>query len=151
MMGVVFYIVGGNVGLLSIFVFIGLMFIYVIIGFVIVFVVGIVVVYLFGFEDVLFDGSQQLVVGKSYESSGEIIYSLIKGEVKVLSEVNDGVFFVGIMGKGFVIEFEEGEVVLFVYGSVIIIFKIKYVIGIMSDQGVEIFIYIGLDMVKFEG
>ncbi|WP_339203472.1 PTS beta-glucoside transporter subunit IIABC [Bacillus sp. FSL K6-1366] len=144
MTGVASYIVGGNAGLPSIPVFIGPTFIYAMIGLVIAFAAGTAAAYLLGFEDVPSDGSQQ-------PGSREIIHSPIKGEVKALSEVKDGVFSAGIMGKGFAIEPEEGEVVSPVRGSVTTIFKTKHAIGITSDQGAEILIHIGLDTVKLEG
>lgn len=148
MTGVASYIVGGNAGLPSIPVFIGPTFIYAMIGLVIAFAAGTAAAYLLGFEDVPSDGSQQPAV---HEGSREIIHSPIKGEVKALSEVKDGVFSAGIMGKGFAIEPEEGEVVSPVRGSVTTIFKTKHAIGITSDQGAEILIHIGLDTVKLEG
>ncbi|MCC8354516.1 PTS beta-glucoside transporter subunit IIABC [Bacillus sp. AF23] len=148
--GVASYIVGGNAGLPSIPVFIGPTFIYAIIGLVISFVAGTAAAYLIGFEDVPSESDQPSVTN-GHQGSGEIIHSPIKGEVKALSEVNDGVFSAGIMGKGFAIEPEEGEVVSPVYGSVTTIFKTKHAIGITSDQGAEILIHIGLDTVKLEG
>ena len=148
MTGVASYIVGGNAGLPSIPVFIGPTFIYAMIGLVIAFAAGTAAAYLLGFEDVPSDGSQQPAL---HEGSREIIHSPIKGEVKALSEVKDGVFSAGIMGKGFAIEPEEGEVVSPVRGSVTTIFKTKHAIGITSDQGAEILIHIGLDTVKLEG
>ncbi|MDQ7725990.1 PTS beta-glucoside transporter subunit EIIBCA [Bacillus halotolerans] len=148
--GVASYIVGGNAGLPSIPVFIGPTFIYAIIGLVIAFVAGTAAAYLIGFEDVPSESDQPSVTN-GHQGSGEIIHSPIKGEVKALSEVNDGVFSAGIMGKGFAIEPEEGEVVSPVYGSVTTIFKTKHAIGITSDQGAEILIHIGLDTVKLEG
>ncbi|WOC56788.1 beta-glucoside-specific PTS transporter subunit IIABC [Bacillus halotolerans] len=149
--GVASYIVGGNAGLPSIPVFIGPTFIYAIIGLVIAFVAGTAAAYLIGFEDVPSESNQQPSVTNGHQGSGEIIHSPIKGEVKALSEVNDGVFSAGIMGKGFAIEPEEGEVVSPVYGSVTTVFKTKHAIGITSDQGAEILIHIGLDTVKLEG
>ncbi|QQF63036.1 PTS glucose transporter subunit IIA [Bacillus mojavensis] len=149
--GVASYIVGGNAGLPIIPVFIGPTFIYAIIGLVIAFVAGTAAAYLIGFEDVPSESDQQPSVTNGHQDSGEIIHSPIKGEVKALSEVNDGVFSAGIMGKGFAIEPEEGEVVSPVYGSVTTIFKTKHAIGITSDQGAEILIHIGLDTVKLEG
>ncbi|MDP4524443.1 beta-glucoside-specific PTS transporter subunit IIABC [Bacillus halotolerans] len=149
--GVASYIVGGNAGLPSIPVFIGPTFIYAIIGLVIAFVAGTAAAYLIGFEDVPSESDQQPSVTNGHQGSGEIIHSPIKGEVKALSEVNDGVFSAGIMGKGFAIEPEEGEVVSPVYGSVTTVFKTKHAIGITSDQGAEILIHIGLDTVKLEG
>ncbi|AZV49532.1 PTS beta-glucoside transporter subunit EIIBCA [Bacillus halotolerans] len=149
--GVASYIVGGNAGLPSIPVFIGPTFIYAIIGLVLAFVAGTAAAYLIGFEDVPSESDQQPSVTNGHEGSGEIIHSPIKGEVKALSEVNDGVFSAGIMGKGFAIEPEEGEVVSPVNGSVTTVFKTKHAIGITSDQGAEILIHIGLDTVKLEG
>ncbi|MEC0278268.1 beta-glucoside-specific PTS transporter subunit IIABC [Bacillus halotolerans] len=148
--GVASYIVGGNAGLPSIPVFIGPTFIYAIIGLVIAFVAGTAAAYLIGFEDVPSESDKPSVTN-GHQGSGEIIHSPIKGEVKALSEVNDGVFSAGIMGKGFAIEPEEGEVVSPVYGSVTTVFKTKHAIGITSDQGAEILIHIGLDTVKLEG
>ncbi|UTL72598.1 beta-glucoside-specific PTS transporter subunit IIABC [Bacillus halotolerans] len=148
--GVASYIVGGNAGLPSIPVFIGPTFIYAIIGLVISFVAGTAAAYLIGFEDVPSESDQPSVTN-GHQGSGEIIHSPIKGEVKALSEVNDGVFSAGIMGKGFAIEPEEGEVVSPVYGTVTTVFKTKHAIGITSDQGAEILIHIGLDTVKLEG
>lgn len=141
MTGVASYIVGGNAGLPSIPVFIGPTFIYAMIGLVIAFAAGTAAAYLLGFEDVPSDGSQQPAV---HEGSREIIHSPIKGEVKALSEVKDGVFSAGVMGKGFAIEPEEGEVVSPVRGSVTTIFKTKHAIGITSDQGAEILIHLSL-------
>ncbi|PLS09928.1 beta-glucoside-specific PTS transporter subunit IIABC [Bacillus halotolerans] len=149
--GVASYIVGGNAGLPSIPVFIGPTFIYAIIGLVIAFVAGTAAAYLIGFEDIPSESNQQPSVTNGHQGSGEIIHSPIKGEVKALSEVNDGVFSAGIMGKGFAIEPEEGEVVSPVYGSITTVFKTKHAIGITSDQGAEILIHIGLDTVKLEG
>ncbi|USP95351.1 beta-glucoside-specific PTS transporter subunit IIABC [Bacillus vallismortis] len=146
--GVASYIVGGNAGLPSIPVFIGPTFIYAMIGLVIAFAAGTAAAYLIGFEDVPSDSDQRPSV---YEGSGEIIHSPIKGEVKSLSEVNDGVFSAGVMGKGFAIEPEEGEVVSPVHGSVTTVFKTKHAIGMTSDHGAEILIHIGLDTVKLEG
>lgn len=90
------------------------------IGLVIAFAAGTAAAYLLGLEDVPSDGSQQPAV---HEGSREIIHSPIKGEVKALSEVKDGVFSAGVMGKGFAIEPEEGEVVSPVRGSVTTILK----------------------------
>ncbi|PRS07250.1 beta-glucoside-specific PTS transporter subunit IIABC [Bacillus halotolerans] len=149
--GVASYIVGGNAGLPSIPVFIGPTFIYAIIGLVIAFVAGTAAAYLIGFEDVPSESDQHPSVTNGHQGSGEIIHSPIKGEVKALSEVNDGVFSAGIMGKGFAIDPEEGEVVSPVNGSVTTVFKTKHAIGITSDQGAEILIHIGLDTVKLEG
>lgn len=120
MTGVASYIVGGNAGLPSIPVFIGPTFIYAIIGLVIAFAAGTAL-------RICLDSRMCLLTATSdrlcMKAKREIIHSPIKGEVKALSEVNDGVFSAGIMGKGFAIEPEEGEVVSPVHGSVTTILK----------------------------
>lgn len=56
-----------------------------------------------------------------------------------------------MMGDGFVIELIEGMFVLLINGEVMIVFLIKYVIGLKIVEGIEIFIYVGLDIVNLKG
>lgn len=56
-------------------------------------------------------------------------------------------FLIGILGKGVVIIFKEGKVVVLFDGIVMILFLIKYVIGIIFDNGCELLIYIGLNII----
>lgn len=76
---------------------------------------------------------------------------LFNGKIVLLIDVKDGVFVSEIIGKGIVIYFIEGLVYLLVNGVVLKLFYIYYVIGIIFDEGVEIFIYVGIDMVKLNG
>lgn len=80
-----------------------------------------------------------------------ILKSFLMGKVLLLSEVLDKVFFFGVMGKGIVIDLEVGEFVVLVDGEIMIIFLIGYVVGIIMIDGVEILIYIGMDMVELNG
>ena len=81
----------------------------------------------------------------------EVIVSPLTGEVKSLSSLNDPVFSAGTMGKGIAIEPTIGEVVSPVNGTIKAIFPTKHAIGIMSDEGVEILIHIGINTVQLEG
>lgn len=75
----------------------------------------------------------------------------VTGEVIPLSEVPDQAFASGMMGPGFGVKIENGEIKSPVDGKVMMIFPTKHAIGIVSDNGLEILIHIGLDTVKLDG
>lgn len=79
------------------------------------------------------------------------ISSPLTGEVKPLSEAVDPVFAQGVMGDGLLIEPEQGELVAPVNGTVTVLFPSKHAIGIVSDEGVELLMHIGMDTVNLEG
>ena len=79
------------------------------------------------------------------------ITSPLAGEVKELSQATDPVFAQGLMGRGVVIVPSQGELVSPVNGTVTVFFPTKHAIGILSDEGVEILMHIGMDTVNLEG
>ena len=79
------------------------------------------------------------------------ITSPLAGEVKELSQATDPVFAQGLMGRGVVIVPSQGELVSPVNGRVTVFFPTKHAIGILSDEGVEILMHIGMDTVNLEG
>ena len=79
------------------------------------------------------------------------IISPLAGEVKELSQATDPVFAQGLMGRGVVIVPSQGELVSPVNGRVTVFFPTKHAIGILSDEGVEILMHIGMDTVNLEG
>ena len=79
------------------------------------------------------------------------ITSPLAGEVKELSQATDPVFAQGLMGRGVVIVPSKGELVSPVNGRVTVFFPTKHAIGILSDEGVEILMHIGMDTVNLEG
>ena len=81
----------------------------------------------------------------------EIVKTPIKGNVLPLSQAKDEAFAEGILGKGVVIEPQEGKVVAPFNGTVMSLFPTKHAIGIVSDKGLELLIHIGLDTVQMEG
>lgn len=55
------------------------------------------------------------------------------------------------MGKGVVIELIDGVLYVLVDGEVVFVFLIGYVVGLNIIDGVEILMYIGMDIVELEG
>ena len=79
------------------------------------------------------------------------ISSPLSGQVKELSQATDPVFAQGVMGQGVLIEPSQGELLAPVDGVVSVLFPTKHAVGIVSDQGVEMLMHIGMDTVNLEG
>lgn len=79
------------------------------------------------------------------------IFSPMEGEVKSLSEVPDPAFSEEIMGKGFAIQPTGSRAVSPVNGTVFSLSKSGHAIGLVSDEGAEMLIHIGIDTVKLKG
>ncbi len=100
--------------------------------------------------------SKQVEAVKEAEKSApqanfETIASPLSGEVKELSQATDPVFAQGVMGQGVVIFPSEGELVSPVNGTVTVLFPTKHAVGILSDEGVELLMHIGMDTVSLDG
>ena len=79
------------------------------------------------------------------------IVSPLAGQIKELSQATDPVFSSGVMGQGLVIDPSEGELVSPVNGTVTVLFPTKHAVGIVSDEGVEMLMHIGMDTVGLDG
>lgn len=88
---------------------------------------------------------------KSTKLEKEIVVSPIKGKVLNLSDIEDAAFSSGVLGQGVAIIPSDGKVVAPVNGVVTTLFPSLHAIGILSDEGVEVLIHIGLNTVQLEG
>ena len=83
--------------------------------------------------------------------SEKVIKSPMNGTVIPLSEVPDAVFSSEMLGKGFGVEPSEGKAYAPVDGEVTTVFDTKHALGLMSKNGAELLIHIGMDTVKLNG
>ena len=81
----------------------------------------------------------------------EEVYSVADGQVVALEQVKDPVFSQKMMGDGFAVEPENGNIVSPVSGTVSSVFPTKHALGIVTEAGLEVLVHIGLDTVSLEG
>ena len=101
-------------------------------------------------QEALKEASEGLVQPTILVESAEVV-SPLAGQVKPLSQATDPVFSSGVMGQGVVIEPSQGELVSPVNGTVTVLFPTKHAVGIVSEEGVEMLMHIGMDTVSLDG
>ena len=105
--------------------------------------------YLFGFSD------DMLLEETITENSADVVKqeeelaAPVNGTILSLSEVKDPVFAGGGLGKGRAILPDDGTFYAPCDGTVETAYH--HAVGMMTDQGAEVFIHVGLDTVKLEG
>lgn len=88
----------------------------------------------------------------AHEEVSEInIHAPIKGRVIPLSEVPDEAFAAGILGRGAALIPDEGKVYAPASGQIVSFFPTGHAIGMVTDEGVEILIHVGMDTVQLDG
>ncbi|MCM3170816.1 beta-glucoside-specific PTS transporter subunit IIABC [Paenibacillus sp. MER 99-2] len=79
------------------------------------------------------------------------VYSPLTGTIIPLTEVSDEAFSTGAMGQGVAIKPSVGVAYAPFDGVIVTIFKTKHAIGLLSEDGVEILIHIGINTVSLKG
>ncbi len=85
------------------------------------------------------------------KNNKELIYAPISGQVVPVTEVSDPTFGEEMVGKGVAIRPTEGKVYAPVNGNITAVFPTLHAIAMVSEDGTEILMHIGLDTVKLKG
>lgn len=87
------------------------------------------------------------------ETNGKTItlYSHMNGTAVKLEDVVDDVFSQKILGEGAAVEPSEGKLYAPCDGKIDSVFDTKHAVNMVSDDGVEILLHIGIDTVKLGG
>ena len=101
-------------------------------------------------QEALKEASEGLVEPTVLAETAEVV-SPLAGQVKPLSQATDPVFSSGVMGQGVVIEPSQGELVSPVNGTVTVLFPTKHAVGMVSEEGIEMLMHIGMDTVSLDG
>ncbi len=97
--------------------------------------------------------TQNITVEDAKEATSEknTVYSPINGEAIELEKVNDKTFASGALGKGFAIVPAEGKVYAPFDGTMTIVYDTKHLLAMTSNDGIELFVHIGLNTVELQG
>lgn len=87
------------------------------------------------------------------ETNGKTItlYSHMNGTAVKLEDVEDEVFSQKMLGEGAAVEPSEGKLYAPCDGKIDSVFDTKHAVNMVSDDGVEILLHIGIDTVKLGG
>ena len=98
--------------------------------------------------------SQMTAVQKAeatFKGVTDEVHSVADGKVINIEDVKDPVFSQKMMGDGFAVEPENGHIVSPIAGKVTSVFPTKHALGLVTDNGLEVLVHIGLDTVSLEG
>ena len=73
------------------------------------------------------------------------------GEMIPIDKVEDDVFSQKMMGEGFAVVPENGEIASPVSGTIVSVFPTKHAIGIKTDDDIEVLLHMGIDTVELGG
>ncbi len=112
-----------------------------------------IVTYFFGYSD---DMLPKPAVQESAKEEGtahkdETILAPANGKAVPLAEVKDEAFAGEVLGKGAAIIPEDGNICAPCDGEVTVMYPTGHAVGLMSENGAEILIHIGMDTVSLNG
>lgn len=88
---------------------------------------------------------------KEEKGFADVIAAPLKGEAVSSAEVSDLTFKEEMLGKGMAIKPSEGKVYAPFDGTVAMVFDTKHAVSLVSEQGAEVLIHVGLDTVMLKG
>ncbi|MCB5951376.1 beta-glucoside-specific PTS transporter subunit IIABC [Enterococcus sp. BWT-B8] len=127
-----------------------------IIGLSAAFVIAAILAFILGFDEGQEDKRIKKEIAANEEKPSVVsekitVFSPMSGKLLSLEKVDDPVFSSGSMGQGVAILPSEGRVIAPVSGTVTLLFPTNHAIGIVSEEGAEILIHIGMDTVELNG
>lgn len=135
--------------------FFGDTFIYYVIGIILAFAVTAVITYILGIDESGDEGKAEKAVPVSPSSVTKqnefSIGAFAEGNVVALEDVKDEVFASGTMGRGVAILPDKGILYAPADGEIAAVFDTGHAIGMISDQGSEILLHIGINTVEMKG
>lgn len=85
------------------------------------------------------------------QKAGINVFSPLDGELVPLAEVNDPTFSEAMLGDGVAIKPTGNKVLAPADGELAVMFPTGHAASVVSNDGVEILIHVGLDTVKLKG
>lgn len=106
----------------------------------------------FGIEaEVLKAEIKAIIEAEEIKKEDSVLKSPLKGKLLDIIDVPDEVFAEKLLGDGIAIEPSEGILYSPVDGEVVQLFSTKHAVEMLSNDGLEILIHIGIDTVKMNG
>lgn len=131
------------------------------VGMIVAFIAAGALTYLFGYSDAMLPAQAVKNEEKVAEpTSAQVstiplekfsLVSPLEGNIHKLATIDDPMFASEALGKGVAIEPTKGELVAPVNGTISSVFPTKHAYNIVSDDGLEILIHIGMDTVQLQG
>lgn len=75
----------------------------------------------------------------------------LKGEAVPVTEVNDPTFSENILGTGVAVRPAKGRIVAPADGTIGLMFETGHALSMVTNDGVELLIHVGLDTIKLKG
>lgn len=88
---------------------------------------------------------------KKKNKNNNELHAIVNGTVINLSEVPDPVFAQKMMGDGFAMKPNDGDIYAPTNAKVKTVFPTKHALGLEMENGIEILLHFGIDTVELEG
>jgi PTS system beta-glucosides-specific IIC component len=85
------------------------------------------------------------------EAAPGTVLAPLSGRIIPLADVDDAAFSSGVLGTGLAIDPTSDRVVSPVNGRIVTVLASGHAVGIVSDEGVELLIHVGVDTVRLQG